>query len=134
MGNIDTIISSIIVIALPLGAIIPETDIICWDKYGWAYIDWTVYVCDFDEHKEFYKNHEIAHHIWSTILTKEQKDIYKKEHKKAKKIWIKAFYRSYWYNDMEEDFSDNFGLLQTKQNSNPQVMKRIRLIEKFLTQ
>lgn len=134
MDNLNTIISSIIVTALPLGAIIPETDIVCWDQYAWAYIDWTIYVCDFDEHKEFYLQHEIWHHIWSTVLTKEQKDIYKKEYKKARKLWVKAFYRLYSYRNVEEDFCDLFWLLQTKQNSNLQIMKRIRLIKKFLIQ
>lgn len=134
MDSINTIISSIIVISLPLSAIIPETDIVCWDKYWWAYVDWIVYVCDFDENTEFYKQHEIAHYIWNKILTKEQKATYIKEYKKAKKIWIKAFYRAYWYRDAEEDFCDNYSLLKTKENSNPQVMKRIRLIKKFLIQ
>lgn len=133
MDKLDAIISSLIVIALPLSAIIPETDIVCWDKYWWAYIDWTIYVCNFDENYEFYKQHEIWHHIWNVVLTKEQKDTYKKEYKFAKKQWIKAFYRSYWYNNVEEDFCDNLALLQTKEKVKPAVQKRIRLIKKFLT-
>lgn len=134
MVSINTLISSIIVVLLPVSAIIPETDIICWKQYWWAYVDGKIYVCNTDQFTQFYIDHEKWHYIWDKILTQEQKKEYRSLYLLARWEWLKAFYRPYGYNDMEEDFADNFALLQTKENSNPHVMKRIRLVKKFLTQ
>lgn len=125
------ILASAIITFVPLGGQLWDPSEICgWDTWA-TYIEGKIWVCNTDD-VEFRKSHEIGHYFWDKFMTAEQKAKYEIEYKKAKKLWIRAFYRDYGMWDMEEDFCDNLALYITKENSNPFVMKRIRLIKSFL--
>lgn len=62
----------------------------------------------------------------------EDKQEYIELYAQHNKIGKKAFYRDYSRTTVEEDFCDNGALLVAKENSNPFVMKRIRLIKKII--
>lgn len=127
--NLTAIIASLIIIAIPLGYIIPLTDIICGRDYWWVYTPETIYVCQWDEHYEFYKFHEIWHHIWNNELTEKQKKIYTRIYTLHKKRWITAFEREYSMSDVEEWFCDDFASWQINEDVNNYTQKRINLIK-----
>lgn len=130
--TITDIIASTIITILPLGFLIPETYIKCWDVWG-VYVDGSIYICDLgDGNLEYYRYHEIGHAIWNEHLSKREKEQYIHEYNKALKKWLKAFYTYYEMGDAEEDFCTNFSLMIIKENSNPYVMKRVRFIKKLL--
>ena len=129
--NFEAFIASVIVIYLPLGFLIPETFYKCW-TVTWVYVNWVVYVCNVDEHTEFYKIHEIFHKIWNEEMTQEERNKYIALYKEHKKLWVNAFFREYWLNSVEEDFADNWAIMIQKKRVNPVIMKRIRLIKSLL--
>lgn len=129
--NLTAILASIVVIVLPLWFTIPWTFYKCWIVWG-AYVDWKIYICDVDENTEFYRLHEAGHKVWEEYLTEDQKEQYTKLYRNHRQFWVEAFYREYSKMTVKEDFADNLALMIQKENSNPYVMKRIRLI-KFLT-
>lgn len=118
---------------VPLGVALPNTDDICWWETGWVYTEGKIYLCDLkDWYIEFYKHHEIAHHIYEKYLTTQDKEKYLKLYQRDKKHGIKRFYREYGYNDMEENFCDEYALLKTNEKVNIYVKKRIKLILNIL--
>lgn len=130
--TITDIIASTIITILPLGFLIPETDIRCWEVWG-VYVDGNVYVCDLDDWNfEVYKYHEIGHVIWNEHLSKRDKQSYKEIYNTYANKGLRFFYSDYEMDDVEEDFCTNFSLMIIKENSNPYVMKRVRFIKKLL--
>lgn len=123
--NIQWIIASLIITVIPSSWIIQETGDYCWE-IGGEYISWTnrIYICDTKD-IEFYKWHEIWHYIWERLPEK-TKQKYIILHKSSNQ-----YYRAYG-KDVEEDFCDNLALLMTKENSTPQVHKRIRFIKNII--
>lgn len=130
--TITYLTSLITIVMVPFGWMVWEYK--CWD-IGWNYNLWTkvISLCEWVEwDTEFYKNHEISHYLYFNLLSNSQKEQYHKEYEKAKKQGIWSFYRQYAMDSEIEDFADNGSLLFTKKNSNPSVMRRVRLIKKFM--
>jgi hypothetical protein len=130
MTNTDIIISTFISI-LPLGFLIPETWLKCWDVW-WVYTRieeniWKIYVCDLkDWNIDFYKHHEIAHKIWNEVLSEKQKKEYDKYYRKANK-----FTSTEGQLNIEEDFCDNYASLKTNTKQELDIRKRIFFIKKL---
>lgn len=128
--NILALISTVTIILVPLGTVVPTTFNECWD-IGWAYHvqSNTVYLCEWVGNEEFYKYHELGHAFYYTKLTQAQKDKYHVEYERALKDW--AFYRDYGRNSEIEDFADNVSLYILKKNQKPKIQRRINLIKKY---
>ena len=129
--NIQDILISTVITILPIGLLIPETFVKCWDVW-WMYVynpttkESKIYVCDIWD-TEFAKHHELGHKIWIELLTHDQKLKYIRVFNNAK-----YFYRDYSKSDLLEDFADNYANLMLKRNQQPDVQKRMRLIKNIL--
>ena len=91
----------------------------------------TIYLCqevEWDE--EFYKYHEIWHHVWFKVLTQAQRDTYTKMYTRDLKKW--KFYRDYARNSVIEDFADNWSLMALNIRQPYGIQKRINIIKVFM--
>ena len=115
-------------IIIPFGFSIPDSYHKCWEVVAsYSHESKIIYLCEWvTGNKEFYKQHEIGHYVWFNILTNEQRAKYKVEFNKST-----VFYREYSKN-LEEDFADNYALLQIKERQTYQLQKRINLIRKYI--
>lgn len=105
----------------------------CWTTIWWLYDQdsKTVYICWGMPDQEFILHHELGHYFWFNYLNDLDRSEYRKEYDKAKKIWIKGFYRDYSMTSVLEDFADNFALSFQSNQSSFLIRKRIKLIKKY---
>lgn len=131
--TIQEIIASLVITIFPLGMLLPEINVKCWENIGWIYSVSTqhIYICDVPG-KEMFIEHEIWHHIWFEWLTNEERLQYTKLYNKAITIWDKAFYREYSKQSVLEDFADNFYLARNNIKSNIYIHQRVRFIKKII--
>lgn len=134
--RLTTLIASTVITILPLGFLLPETDLKCWDDTGGVYLEWLdrIYVCKWDQFTKFYRDHELGHHFWYKFMDQVQKDKYKILFDKALKEWTGSFHREYGMTNIEEDFAENFALMVAKKNSPPKIQVRVRYIKKIFEQ
>lgn len=131
----SSLIAKVTIIFIPFTGTIPIVNLDCdtsWYSWMYHHNTKTVYVCEWQYRgkdaytAQFSLYHELGHYYWYS-LTDSQRDEYTKEYNKAKQ-----FYRDYGKESVGEDFSDNVSLISLGQNSNKDVMKRIRIIKKFM--
>lgn len=125
------ILASITVVIIPLVFTIPWTFVKCWDVW-WAYVDWKIYLCEWENSNEFNKQHEIGHLVEEKYLTENQRNQYKALYEKHHKLWVKAFKREYGYKNWQESFAEDFGSWKTNEKVNIYTKQRIKLITSFL--
>jgi hypothetical protein len=115
-------------VIIPFGFSIPDTYQKCGETAGtYSHESKIIYLCDgVPGNNEFYKQHEIGHYVWFNLLTDAQRAKYKIEFDKSK-----VFYREYSKN-LEEDFADNYALLQLKERQSYQLQKRINFIKSLI--
>lgn len=119
-------------VILSSGMTVPNSVLTCWIDIEGAYTPSIkqIYICEWAE--DFTVYHEYGHYYDYNLLSKQDRATYDRLYWRHKRIWIEAFYRWHSYYDPREDFADNYALMMLKQNSNPFVMKRIRLIKSIL--
>lgn len=130
-----SLIAKVTIIFIPFTGTIPIVNLDC-DTSGYSgmyhHNTKTVYVCEWQYRgkdaytAQFSLYHELGHYYWYT-LTDSKRAEYTKEYNKAKQ-----YYRDYGKESVNEDFADNFSIISLSQNSSKDVMKRIRIIKKFI--
>ncbi len=124
---LSTILASLTIVLVPIWGILWNSGLRC-GTYGGVYSpsESTIYLCS--DYQEFYKHHEIGHHIWFKFLTQKQRDdytkLYERDLKKGK------FYRDYGRTSAIEDFAENYAVIVSNKKHNNTRLPFIRKILK----
>lgn len=138
---IASILALVTIHVIPTWLMLPWMGTACgtW-PYGWYYdtINKVVYACEVknaDVSSQMILDHEIGHFIQDNLITDKEWADYEKEWNKSIKKGTWQFLRDYGTVSALEGFSEDIMYIQAwqyKNPRNPQVRKRIAVVNKIL--